>query len=188
MLPSFNTSGVLPPFTGDDPTVRNLTSPYKASMTAFVARFGHTPERRDILRRLLAYRQALRATGIVTGFQLFDGSFVEDCEALRGRPPKDLDVVTFSHLPVPPNEIQTFLQQNIHLFSVEAVKEKYLCDSYFVDLTKDARLIVADTMYWYSLFSHQRDTYMWKGLTQIPLLGDDAEAAALLDSAEAAHA
>ena len=188
MLPKFNASGVLPPFLGDTPADLSSASPYRASMAEFVERFGHTPERRSILRKLLAYRQALRDVGIVTGFQLFDGSFVEDCEALRGRPPKDLDVVTFSHLPVAPNEVPYFLDKNIHLFSVEAVKEVYRCDSYFVDLSKDARLVVADTVYWYGLFSHQRDTYMWKGLTQVSLLGNDAEAAAVLDSVEAAHA
>ena len=40
---------------------------------------------------------------------------------------------------------------------------------FFVDLAKDSRLIVADTIYWGGLFSHQRDTFMWKGMLQISL-------------------
>lgn len=119
---------------------------------------------------------------------MFDGSFVEDCERLRARPPSDLDVVTFSHLPVPPHQVVQFAQQNAALFDRDAVKDEYCCDAFFIDLTKDARYVVADTMYWYGLFSHQRDTFMWKGLVTVPLMSNDIDALAVLDEAEAAHA
>jgi len=119
---------------------------------------------------------------------MFDGSFVEDCERLRARPPSDLDVVTFSHLPVLPHQVAEFAQQNAALFDRDAVKEEYCCDSFFIDLTKDARYVVADTMYWYGLFSHQRDTFMWKGLVTVPLMSDDTDALVVLDEAEAANA
>jgi hypothetical protein len=167
---------------------RNLASPYETTMRGFVEQFGWSPPRRNILRRLLAYRQALRDIGITTGFQMFDGSFVEDCERLRARPPDDLDVVTFSHLPVPPHQVAGFVERNAALFDRDVVKEGYCCDSFFIDLTKDARYVVADTMYWYGLFSHQRDTFMWKGLVTVPLMSDDTDALAALDEAEAAHA
>lgn len=189
MLPEFNASGVLPPFVGENPGMeRNLASPYETTMRGFVNQFGQSPSRRNILRRLLAYRQALRNIGITTGFQMFDGSFVEDCERLRARSPSDLDVVTFSHLPVLPHQVTEFAQQNAALFDRDTVKEEYCCDSFFIDLTKDARYVVADTMYWYGLFSHQRDTFMWKGLVTVPLMSDDADALILLDTAEAVHA
>lgn len=189
MLPGFNASGVLPPFVGENPGMEaNRASPYETTMRGFAEQFGQSAPRREILRRLLAYRQALRGVGITTGFQMFDGSFIEDCERLRSRPPSDLDVVTFSHLPVPPHQVAEFAQQHIALFDRDAVKEAYSCDSFFVDLTKDARYIVADTMYWYGLFSHQRDTFMWKGLVTVPLMSDDVDALAALEVAEAAHA
>ena len=189
MLPGFNASGVLPPFVGENPGMEpNLASPYETTMSSFSEQFGQSAPRRTILRRLLAYRQALRAVGITTGFQMFDGSFIEDCERLHSRPPSDLDVVTFSHLPVPPHQVAEFAQQHAALFDRDAVKEAYSCDSFFVDLTKDARYIVADTMYWYGLFSHQRDTFMWKGLVTVPLMSDDVDALAALEAAEAAHA
>lgn len=189
MLPVFNSSGVLPPFIGERPGMeRNLASPYETTMSGFVDRFGTSQPRRQILRRLLAYRNALRNVGIITGFQMFDGSFVEDCERLRSRPPSDLDVVTFSHLPVPPHQVEVFAQQNAGLFDLDAVKENFSCDSFFIDLTKDARYVVADTMYWYGLFSHQRDTFMWKGLVTVPLMSDDSDALAALDLLEAANA
>lgn len=188
MLPSFNASGVLPPFLGDGPGERQTASPYKASMSELVVQFGYTPERRRILRGLLDFRQALRAVAIVTGFQIIDGSFLEDCERTRSRPPSDIDLVTFSHLPVPSQEAAAFLGEHIALFDQAAVKGAYSCDAYFVDLAKDARYVVQDTMYWYGLFSHQRDTFMWKGLITIPLLSDDAQALVILEQLEAQDA
>lgn len=71
---------------------------------------------------------------------------------------------------------------------MDRVKEVYKCDSYFVDLSKDARYIVEDTMYFYGLFSHQRSTFMWKGLVKVPMRSDDDEALALLNAREADHA
>lgn len=189
MLPDFNASGVLPPFVGENPGMENnLASPYETTMSGFVEQFGKSPPRRQILRQLLAYRQALRNVGITTGFQMFDGSFVEDCERLRSRPPSDIDVVTFSHLPVPAHQIAVFAQKNAGLFDRDMVKNEYSCDSFFIDLTKDARYVVADTMYWYGLFSHQRDTFMWKGLVTVPLMSDDLDALAALEAAEVANA
>lgn len=188
MLPQFNASGVLPPFAGFDSSERSQSSPYEVSMTELVERFGHSHERRALLRHLLSYRQALRAAGIVTGFQLLDGSFTEDCERLRQRPPNDVDLVTFSHTPVPPRELRAFATAHGTLFDMDRVKEVYKCDSYFVDLSKDARYIVEDTMYFYGLFSHQRSTFMWKGLVKLPMRSDDDQALALLNAREADHA
>lgn len=186
MLPSFNSSGVLPPFIGDDPTQRagSNASPYLASMSEFVARFGYSPERRRILNGLLSFREELRTVGIVAGFQILDGSFLENCEQRLSRPPGDIDLVTFSHLPVPAQEAEEFFGQNIALFDQEVVKQHFLCDAYFVDLAKDSRYVVEDTMYWYGLFSHQRDTFMWKGLIKIPLLSDDNQALLILQEME----
>jgi hypothetical protein len=66
-------------------------------MSEVVLRYGVTAERAAILTGLLDYRAALRNVGIMDGFQWLDGSFVEDVEAIRSRPPSDIDVVTFAH-------------------------------------------------------------------------------------------
>jgi hypothetical protein len=55
MMPSFNISGVLPPFVGDNPTNGAEMSPYQTTMTKIVQRFATTPERIEILLGLIAY-------------------------------------------------------------------------------------------------------------------------------------
>jgi hypothetical protein len=99
VIPAFGQSDVLPPFIGADATVRAQCSPYVTTCTEIVRRFGISRERLVILRGLLDYRAALSSIGIVHGFQWIDGSFVEDCETIRQRPPGDVDVVTFAYRP-----------------------------------------------------------------------------------------
>jgi len=183
MIPDFNASGVLPPFLGEDPGQMTQSSPYRASMSEIVAAFGTTPERRQILRGLLGLRGRLRAVGMTTGFQIIDGSFVESVEATRGRPPADVDLVTFVH--VPAEDKRAFLAQNQALFDRDAVKAAHKCDSFVVDLGADSRSVVGLTMYWYGLFAHQRETFMWKGLLRVELMSDDNQALELLEAAEA---
>jgi hypothetical protein len=36
-------------------------------------------------------------------------------------------------------------------------------------------------VFWFGLFSHQRETALWKGIVQIELDADDAAAVALLE-------
>lgn len=174
MIPPFNISSVLPPFTGADPTKRAECSPYETSMTEFAQRFGTSQPRINILKGLISYRSKLISIGITAGFQLIDGSFVEDCEKTRNLPPNDVDVVTFSYLPVTSRDVPSFVQNNIDVFNQNDSKKLYQCDAYFVDLGKDTRLVVEDSFYWYGLFSHQRNTNLWKGMVRIPLISDDA--------------
>lgn len=169
MFPPFNASGVLPPYVGNDPGVPAACSPYKTDLLTVAQRFANSSERADILSGFIDYRAELKKAGISAGFQILDGSFIEDCELSRGRPPGDLDLVTFAYLPVPPHELPQYVQDHRNLFDRESTKRLYKCDAFFVDLAKDSRLIVADTIYWGGLFSHQRDTFMWKGMLQISL-------------------
>lgn len=181
MIPAFNVSGVLPPFVGDSPTIPAAMSPYQTTMTALVKRFATSAERIEILLGLIAYRTELRSMGFLDGFQWIDGSFVEQIEITRSRPPADVDVVTFARRPI--IEIEEWIklvQTNSPLFDQAAVKAKFKCDAYFVDLGINPALIVNDTRYWFGLFSHQRDTALWKGMLAIPLDSDDAEAQQLL--------
>jgi hypothetical protein len=185
VLPRFNASMVLPPYIGEDPTQAATMSPYKAEFLEFAQQFSTSRPRVDILYGLLSYREALRNIGVTQGFQWFDGSFVEDVEQARGRPPADIDVVTFAYPPqfADQNAFRAWFVQNQALFNHAETKRIHNCDAYFVDL-RHVRpdLIVDRTRYWFGLFSHQRGTALWKGMVQVPLISDDIQATDLLQN------
>lgn len=191
MIPEFNQSGVLPPFLpGESPTRHAGMAPYKTSIVDLVLRYAHSPERRAILQGLLDYRKQLRMLGISDGFQWIDGSFVEDIEANRSRPPADIDLVTFACRPVDHNDDSNWSQLIYHnqdVFIPKEAQRKYQCDAYFVDLDLDPKHVVDMTRYWFGLFSHQRDSYLWKGMLEVPLNCDDDNAFDIL-SRETANA
>lgn len=179
MIPDFTPSGVLPPFVGDTPTRRANMAPYAVSLVDIAVRFANTPERLEIFRGLLAYRQALRDIGFVNGFQWLDGSFVEDVEGVRGRPPGDLDVVTFSDRPVgnaDPIAWGDFVNANLDVLDPREAKRRFKCEAFLIDFQKQPHLLCDDTRYWFGLFSHQRESYHWKGMLKVGLQADDAAA------------
>lgn len=181
MIPAFNISGVLPPFLGANPTQRVEMSPYEVSIAEVVRRYASSNERVKILIGLLEFRAALRAVGIVEGFQWLDGSFVEHIEETRGRAPADVDIVTFARRPTAStDEWKRLVNNHSNLFQPRETKKQYCCDAYFVDLDKKPFLIVDDTRYWFGLFSHQRVTSLWKGMLSVSLQSDDDAARSLL--------
>ena len=185
MIPDFSDGGVLPPFVGGDATgqLQLPRSPYRASIATLVERFATSPERAAIIRGLIGLRAGLRAVGVTQGLQWIDGSFVENCEAVKGRPPGDVDVVNLLRRPsglLDDQAWRAFLTANPHLFRPPEVKAAFNCDAYFIDLDADAGNLVEQTAYWFGLFSHQRDTFRWKGLVQLELEDDDAAAEAAL--------
>lgn len=185
MIPNHNHTGVLPPFLpGALPHENGAMAPYRASFLSLAKKFATSKERISILKGLIAYRNALRSIGVMGGFQWIDGSFVEDCERVRGRPPKDIDLITFSDRPQTFSKIDQW-RQLIHsrpdLFNPDDSKEKFFCDAYFVDLTVNPIHIVNQTRYWFGLFSHQRDTFLWKGMLEIPFTDNDNEVDAFLN-------
>lgn len=186
MIPNHSHDGVLPPFLpGGSPIEPGEMAPYRVELVEFVKRYSYTNERKEILEGLVAYRNALRAVGITSGFQWLDGSFVEDCERIRRRPPRDIDIITFSLRPKVLAESEAwraFVQSRPDLFDPETTKKHYKCDAYFVDLGTHPVHLVAQTRYWFGLFSHQRDTYLWKGMIEIPFMGDDKDVERLLSS------
>lgn len=186
MIPDHNHDGVLPPFLpGGSPTEPGAMAPYRVELSEFAQRFSDSSERREILEGLVAYRNALRAAGMTSGFQWLDGSFVEDCEKIRGRPPKDIDIITFSMRPKALAESgvwREFVQSRPDLFDPDITKKHFKCDAYFVDLGAHPIQIVAHTRYWFGLFSHQRDTYLWKGMIEVPFVGDDKDVERFLSS------
>lgn len=85
MIPEHNQSGVLPPFLpGSGPDIAGAMAPYKVSLLKVAQRFAINDDRIRILKGLVAYRNALRAEGISSGFQWVDGSFVENSERIIG--------------------------------------------------------------------------------------------------------
>lgn len=180
-IPDWTSTGVIPPVNPLTPTSVNR-SPYTVSLTDLIIRFGTSPERVQILDGLLRYREALHACGLQHGFQWLDGSFLEEIETLEGREPRDIDVVTFYHLPSGKSQLD-ILQSNPNLFNHGQVKKDFFVDAFLVQLSANApESLVERSAYWYSVWSHRRDD-IWKGFLQINLAPEeDIVAAANLNS------
>lgn len=177
MIPQLNPSGMLPPYWPQiDPTNSYGMAPYLASITEIAQLFGHTAERLEIMKGFLKYRRMLREAGIIEGFQWVDGSFVENCEALNGRSPRDIDVVTFAERPKAFSDTprwEEFIKRNSVLFDPQGIKRSFKCEAYYEDLNLPGQAIVSRARYWFGLFSHKRGENTWKGLLQVPLHSDD---------------
>jgi hypothetical protein len=172
MIPEWNISAVLPPIRPGAAGHSPDRSPYKASLSEVVERFAKTPARLEILRGLLNYRAELRERGISTGFQWLDGSFMEHKEVLLLEAPKDVDVVTFFHLPNGLDEA-TFSPQVADLFDVANTKQIYHVDAYPCVLGGAmGETDVTAISYWYSMWSHRRNG-LWKGFVQVDISEDE---------------
>lgn len=191
MIPAFGLGEVLPPFLGSDPGTISSRSPYPATIEDFVDSFCTSRERAAVLRGFLDLRTALRTAGFSAGFHWIDGSFVENCEVSRGRAPADMDVVSILRRPPGVASLQdwvSFVNQHAGtLFNPHWTKATFHCDSYYIDLDSDPEVVVEATAYWIGLFSHQRDSFRWKGLVRVEFgPGDDADALALIEAREQA--
>jgi len=136
-----------------------------------------------LLRSLFKYRQTLRDLGL-SGYQWVDGSFVEDVEQNQGRPPGDIDLVTHVGRPADaadPNTWDDFLTQNWGALFPEDMG----LHCFMLDLMLPPDVVVSQSVYWFGLFSHQRNTALWKGIVQIDLAVDDAAALAMLEAGDA---
>lgn len=180
MIPDFTMAGVLLPIRPGQDGASSDRSPYTMALHAVVDRFAKTPERIAILQGLLDYRAALHEIGVDRGFQWLDGSFMEAVEILESRPPKDVDVVTFFHLPAGLDQ-STLKAQNGALFSPKDVKDSFNVDGYSCILgSAITPFQVKQISYWYSMWSHRRDG-LWKGFVQVDLSpNEDAEAKRVL--------
>lgn len=179
MIPSFNPSGVLPPYTGISPVLPSGLSPYDASMKELAETLGTSADRAKILRGFIALRANLLALGIDDGYQWCAGSFCEDIEKLEVRSPGDIDVVTFFARPTSANATNdwaAFVTSNSSMFDPVHNKAMFQCDAYFVDGNTNLQAVIKQVTYWYGLFSHKRSSHMWKGMLRIPLISNDTEA------------
>ena len=176
-LPSFDLRGLLPPFVGTDAATQDR-SPYWATMPELVSAFGTTPHRRALLRNLIAYRALLAQGGYVGGIQFIDGSFVENVEALANRDPSDIDV--FSILSAPPRYLTdpaAWQATGLPFWNAEVAnrdlnKQRFSLDTYavlFEEIQAQPINYINQIIYWYGLFSHQRDTFAWKGFAGLAL-------------------
>jgi len=133
-----------------------------------------------VLDGLLRYRSGLHQAGFTSGFQWLDGSFLEDIEEIEGRPPNDIDVVTFFQLPLELKQADLKLQFP-ELFpstreEQDKLKSSFRVDAYLVDLGGTSESLVSMSAYWYGLWSHRRNQ-LWKGFLQVDLApADDATA------------
>ncbi|HCD6704901.1 hypothetical protein J4V24_15190 [Escherichia coli] len=188
MIPSFSVSGVLPPFVGGTPACKASQSPYKTTLLEVVERFSFNLERIEILEGLFNYREKMRSLNLNDAYQWLDGSFVEDCEGTRNRPPQDIDVVTFAYRPVRNGnylnnkEFLVLTDQNSDLFDPDDAKSYYKCDAYYVDFHQPPHSLASSITYWSNLFSHSRNNGLWKGILQVELNVDDSQAKAILDA------
>ena len=170
-IPEWDISGVLPASDEGDPI-----SPYIASLSDLVARFGDTDERRRLLMGLLDFRAELHNAGLVRGFQWIDGSFVENTEEIENRAPRDIDVVTFCYIPDTHTQ-ESLFQGNPDTFDKQRVYDTHKVDAYIVFLNQvSSERLISRSIYWNSLFSHDRLDFR-KGYLQVDLAsGQDTQA------------
>lgn len=168
-IPDWNDEGAIPPIDPANP-VSVERSPYIVSLFDLLACFGNTEPRRVLLKGLLDFRAELHKAGITRGFQWINGSFVEDVENLRGRPPSDIDIVTFFYIP----DGHTHEDLDKVLPDPGTVKATFGMDAFIVTLNQtDPEILVKRSAYWAGVWSHRRDDFLWKGFVQIDL--DDSE-------------
>lgn len=185
IIPPFTSSGVLPPYIDANPTVPTKRSPYVTDMFQVVERFCTSIHRAKLLLGLNAYRKHLSEGGFVSGYQWIDGSFVEDVEKTRGRPPSDIDVVTLFNRPikyqVSDGSWEADYQATLHheYFATAHMKPRYSCDTYSIDLDADQASLVDHTMYWGGLFTDIKGSTEKKGIVRIPLPRDQMEFSAI---------
>jgi hypothetical protein len=171
-VPPFR-NGVLPPLLLKDSPVPEDMSPHRATMSEVVEALGRSGERADLIRGLLDVRRRLREEGVTEGWQWICGSFVEECEEMRGRAPGDIDVVTFGDF--------TVLSDNAskELLAGKHTKEIYGIDSMAVDLVSlrhDTPYALKTVTHYLQFLSHTRANE-WKGVLEVDLSEEEDIAA-----------
>ena len=176
-IPEWNSVGVLPPIFGNG-TDTHERSPWPCTLLEFAERFCTSSTRQGLILGLLRYREVLRSRN-VTGVQWIDGSFVEDCESRRGKPPGDIDVVTVFATPedVDPGAFARALDG---MFTGHRLKPRFGCDAYAIILDDPPLQVARWAAYWSGLFSHAKIDNAHKGICEISLTADPNEDAAAL--------
>ena len=187
-IPEWDDRGLLPPYLGEAGELRNR-SPYRVSLTDVILRFGDTAARRQLLAGLLAFRAELHQVGLTRGFQWVDGSFVTDIMQIASREPRDIDVVTFFHVPDGYTEMDV-RNQSPEIFDRGRNRGRYHVDAVFVGLESfDIHFLARLFAYWNNLWSHTRQeetaVVQWKGYLDLDLSDrEDAIARIALEQAD----
>lgn len=171
---------VLPPHIGD-PRLSQDLSPYPTSAQEFCAAFGTSAHRRDLLHGFLDFRALLRAHGFL-GFQWIGGSFVENKEALDGRPPQDVDVVTF-YFNLTVAQQQAILAAEPILADQAAIEHRFHVHHFPMDAAYHPVQTVQQVRYWVNFLTHRRGDPddpkyrygIWKGIVAVDLTPDDRD-------------
>jgi hypothetical protein len=176
-VPKWTPQQVLPPNDASNP-VSAARSPYRVNLAEFARIFATSWERCTILKGYLLFRSELHAVGLVDGFQWIDGSFTENVEVLESRAPGDVDVVTFVN---DPNDLGAGLAPDLLIH--RWVKANRRTDHYWVELHAiDPPDLVSLSAYWYSMWSHRRNS-LWKGFLEVDLgPANDALANQIVDA------
>lgn len=168
MIPNWTMSGIVPPIRPGLDGAHKDRSPYAVELSDFLDQYALSPERANVLQGFLDYRAALHRAGLISGFQWLNGSFLEHVEDTQSRAPRDIDVVTFFHLPKAHTQRSLFPSIR-DLFDTRLCKAKYHVDGYPHMLgTASEEREIRQTCYWYSMWSHRRDG-VWKGFAQVDL-------------------
>lgn len=176
-IPAFDHNLVIPPHLGNPALGSQLVSPYPATTVELVQRFATSKQRQDILMGLLNFRERLQSLGLLSGFQWLDGSFLEDIESQEGRPPRDLDIITFYW--GYDNAFQQQLVQQLPEFrDRNLAKQSFFLDHFGFDTGIHPYATIEITRYWVQLFTHNRNR-VWKGMVKIELNTPADDAAAL---------
>ena len=173
-IPEWDSRGLLPPYL-DSAGVLSNRSPYRVSLTAMVQRFGNTAARRELLAGLLDFRATLHQAGLTRGFQWVNGSFVTDVMQIANREPRDIDVVTFFHLP-DGYTAASFAREFPELLDRDNNRNRYRTDALFMVLdNNDMRYMATRFAFFNNLWSHtrqedeDRDEWRWKGYLELDL-------------------
>ena len=191
-IPDWDSRGLLPPYL-DAAGASSNRSPYRVSLTAMVQRFGDTAARRDLLAGLLDFRAALHQAGLTRGFQWVNGSFVTDIMRIANREPRDIDVVTFFHLPDGYTDEMDVRNQSPEVFDRSRNRDLYRVDAIFAGLESfDVHSLAHLFAYWNGLWSHTRQEetgiVQWKGYLELDLSDqEDAVARIALSRASGAE-
>ncbi|WP_258042044.1 DUF6932 family protein [Pseudomonas syringae] len=175
LIPLWDHQGVIPPINERNPTSFER-APYPTDVKRLIDRFSTTLERCEVLEGFLSHRSEIHRMGIVSGIQWLNGSFMENVEMLEGRPPNDMDVVTFA-------DVSAAIQQSLtaddvqKLTDTEWIKTSYRVDFYINLLSDPPETLIELAVYWYSMWSHRR-SQQWKGFLSVKLdpLHDQAAA------------
>jgi hypothetical protein len=175
-IPKHTAGGVLPPFVGLVPGgERAHQSPYRTTIEELIARFATSEKRRMIAEGFLRFRRELRTIG-VTAIQWVDGSYIDSMK----REPNDVDVVSLLQAPEAwatgiPEDVEKAVAA---VTDRSVVKERFHVDALFVELGGDQLSLAREIAYWYGLFSHARESFVWRGILEVELASSDDDAGA----------